>query len=253
MKFAGKVILITGASAGIGAATAIHFSQLGASLALAGRNQENLNKVASACNSNSTPLILLAELTNENETKELLDKTLAHFGRLDVLINNAAVDVLVSIETTTLEDFDRAMDVNVRSVYHLTKLAVPHLIKTKGNIVNISSITGLRAFAGALPYCMSKAALDHFTRCTALHLASKQVRVNGVNPGVIVTNFQINGGMTKEDYKTFIKYAEKTHPLGRPGQPEEVAKVIAFLASDDASFITGASVPVDGGKHALCP
>ncbi|CAH0559457.1 unnamed protein product [Brassicogethes aeneus] len=145
------------------------------------------------------------------------------------------------------------MNTNVRSIYHLTHLAVPYLIKSKGNIVNVSSVNGIRAFAGVLAYCVSKSAVDQFTRCVALELASKQVRCNSVNPGVTVTNLHKTGGMNLEQYEAFLKKSEETHALGRAGKPEEVAQTIAFLASDDASFITGVSVPVDGGRHAMCP
>ncbi|XP_023019192.1 3-oxoacyl-[acyl-carrier-protein] reductase FabG [Leptinotarsa decemlineata] len=253
MAFAGKVILITGASSGIGAATAKHFAGLGATLALAGRNLENLKKVASDCSTKSIPLLLTGELTNEKDTKAILDKTIEHFGKLDVLVNNAGIIETGGIENTSLEQFDRMMNTNVRSLYHLSLLAVPHLVKTKGNIVNVSSVNGMRAFPGVLAYCMSKTAVDHFTRCAALDLAPKQVRVNCVNPGVTVTNLHKRGGMNEEQYEVFLKKCKDTHALGRPGKPEEVAKTIAFLASDDASFITGATMPVDGGRHAMCP
>ncbi|RZB40996.1 adh short, KR and/or Shikimate DH domain containing protein, partial [Asbolus verrucosus] len=181
MHFAGKVVLITGASSGIGAATAKHFAGLGASLALAGRNLDNLKEVATQCSTPGntiSPLLLTGELTNENETQNILDKTITHFGRLDVLVNNAGILETGSVETTNLQQYDRVMNTNVRSIYHLTTLAVPHLIKTKGNIVNVSSVNGIRAFPGVLAYCVSKAAVDQFTRCVALDLAPKQVRVN---------------------------------------------------------------------------
>lgn len=253
MSFTGKVILITGASSGIGAATAKHFAGLGATLALAGRNLDNLKKVASDCSTKSIPLLLTGELTNERDTKTILDKTIEHFGKLDVLVNNAGILESGTIENTSLEQYDRVMNTNVRSIYQLTMLAVPHLIKTKGNIVNVSSVNGIRAFPGVLSYCVSKAAVDQFTRCVALELASKQVRVNSVNPGVTISNLQKRGGLNQEQYEAFLKRSEETHALGRPGKPEEVARTIAFLASDNASFITGATIPVDGGRHAMCP
>ncbi|XP_056639112.1 3-oxoacyl-[acyl-carrier-protein] reductase FabG-like [Diorhabda sublineata] len=253
MAFAGKVILITGASSGIGAATAKQFAGLGATLALAGRNMDNLKQVASDCSTKSIPLLLTGELTNEKDTKAIVDKTIEHFGKLDVLINNAGILETGTIETTTLDQYDRLMNTNVRSMYHLSMLAVPHLIKSKGSIVNVSSVNGLRAFPGVLAYCMSKAAVDQFTRCVALELAPKQVRVNCVNPGVTITNLHKRGGMNQEQYEAFLKKTQETHALGRPGKPEEVARTIIFLASEDSSFITGATVPVDGGRHAMCP
>lgn len=253
MSFAGKVILITGASSGIGAATAKHFAGLGATLALAGRNMDNLKEVASNCSTKSIPLLLTGELTNEKDNQSIIDKTVEHFGKLDVLVNNAGVIETGSIENTSMDQYDRVMNTNIRSLYQLTMLAVPHLIKSKGNIVNVSSVNGMRAFPGVLAYCVSKAAVDQFTRCVALELATKEVRVNCVNPGVTITNLHKRSGMNPEQYEAFLKRSQETHAMGRPGQPEEVARTIAFLASGDASFITGASVPVDGGRHAMCP
>lgn len=256
LKFTGKVVLITGASSGIGAASAVHFASLGASLALAGRNFQNLQKVAEKCIGPSTipkPLLVTGELTNDNETKAVLDKTISHFGKLDVLVNSAGIIESGSIETTNIDQYDRLFSANVRSIYHITNLAVPYLIKTKGNIVNISSVNGMRSFPGVLAYCMSKSAIDQLTRCVALELAPKQVRVNGVNPGVTVTNLHKASGMDDETYAKFLERCKETHALGRPGQAIEVARTIAFLASDDASFITGANIPVDGGRHAMCP
>ncbi|XP_066588782.1 3-oxoacyl-[acyl-carrier-protein] reductase FabG-like [Prorops nasuta] len=252
MAFVGKVVLITGASSGIGAAAAIHLSQLGATLSLAGRNTDNLNKVASQCKG-PKPFLVTGELTNDIDLRNIVDSTISHFKKLDVLVNSAGTIENGTIETETIEQFDRVFDINVRAVYRITQLAVPYLIKTKGNIVNVSSVTGLRSFPGVLSYCMSKAAIDQFTRCTALELASKQVRVNAVNPGVITTNLHKSAGMTEEQLKKFYEHSKTTHPLGRTGTPEEVAKAIAFLASDDATFITGETMPVDGGRHAACP
>lgn len=206
MSLVGKVVLITGASSGIGAATAIHLAQLGASLSISGRNKKNLDKVAEQCGQ-SKPFIVTGELTNENDAKNIIDSTVKHYGKLDVLVNNAGILEPGSIETTNLEQYDKyvmincyecvwvlinyilfrdhnaityifsVFNINVRSVYHLTTLAVPHLIKTKGNIVNVSSVCGLRSFPGCLAYCMSKSAVDQLTRCVALELASHQVRV----------------------------------------------------------------------------
>ncbi|CAK9806155.1 Tetratricopeptide repeat protein 27 [Anthophora plagiata] len=252
MTFAGKVVLITGASSGIGAATAIHFSQLGASLSLTGRNVQKLNEVAEKCTSNK-PLIITGELTNELNVKNIVESTIKHYGKLDILINNAGVLESGGIENTSLEQYDRVFNINVRSVYHLTMLAVPHIVKTKGNIVNVSSVVGLRSFPGVLSYCMSKSAIDQFTRCIALELAPKQVRVNAVNPGVVITNLHKNSGMTDEQLKAFFEHSKETHALGRPGDPSEVAKAIAFLANDNASFITGETLSVDGGRHIMCP
>ncbi|RZF40687.1 hypothetical protein LSTR_LSTR016012, partial [Laodelphax striatellus] len=248
-------IIITGASSGIGSATAIHFAKLGAKLSLCGRNKDNLEKVANECEKvgECKPLTIIAELTNECDSKNIVESTIRQFSKLDVLVNNAGILETGSIENTSLEQFDRIFNTNVRSVYYLTMLAVPHLIKTSGSIVNVSSVNGLRSFPGVLAYNMSKSSIDQFTRCVALELSSKKVRVNSVNPGVIVTELQKRGGLSEEAYQKFLERSKETHALGRPGNPDEVAKTIAFLASDEASFITGANLPVDGGRHAMCP
>jgi len=252
LKLAGKTAIITGASSGIGAATAVLFSKLGASLSLVGRNQANLEATAAKCEGAPT-LLVQAELTNEKDCEKIINETVAKFGQLDILVNNAGVLELGNIENTTLEQYDRVMNVNVRSLYHLTMLATPHLIKTKGNVVNVSSVNGLRSFPNVLAYNVSKAAVDMFSRCVALELAPKQVRVNTVNPGVTVTELQKRGGLSDEQYAAFLERSKETHALGRAGQPEEVAKAILYLASDDSSFCTGVSLPVDGGRHAMCP
>ncbi|XP_076307830.1 3-oxoacyl-[acyl-carrier-protein] reductase FabG-like isoform X2 [Tachypleus tridentatus] len=222
----GKVALITGASSGVGAATALLFSRLGASLSLTGRKKENLEKIAKQCEDISP---------SKHQ------------------VNNAGIIETGTIENTSLEQYDKMFNINVRSVYHLTMLAVPYLVSSKGNIVNVSSVNGLRSFAGVLTYCMSKSAVDQFTHCVALELAPKQVRVNAVNPGVLTTGLQLRGGLTEEAFKQFLERSKTTHALGRPGEAEEVAVAIAFLASDEASFITGVTLPVDGGRHTMCP
>ncbi|OQV11704.1 putative 3-oxoacyl-[acyl-carrier-protein] reductase FabG [Hypsibius exemplaris] len=256
MALLGKVALITGASSGIGAATSILFAKLGAKLSLTGRNIQNLEEVARQCAEHSqhgAPFLVAGELTDEADVENIVKKTLANFGSLDILVNNAGVLETGSIENTSLEKFDKVMNCNVRAIFHLTTLCVPHLISTKGNIVNVSSVNGIRAFAGVLAYNISKSAVDQFTRCVALELAPKQVRVNSVNPGVVITELQKRGGMDQAAYAAFLERAKTTHALGRPGEPHEVADAIAFLASDAASFITGANLPVDGGRHAMCP
>lgn len=253
MNFAGKVVIITGASSGIGAATAVFLSRLGARLALSGRNVDNLQKVSKSCDKADSTFLVPADLTKESDIENIVKKTVDHYGQIDVLVNNAGIIELGSIENTSLAQYDKLMNTNVRSIYYLTMLAVPHLLKSKGNIVNVSSVNGIRSFPGVLAYNVSKSAVDQFTRCVALELAPKGVRVNCVNPGVILTELQKRGGLSDQQYAAFLERAKETHALGRPGKPEEVAATIAFLASDLATNITGASVPVDGGRHAMCP
>jgi len=253
----GKVALVTGASSGIGAATAKLFASLGAKLSLTGRNEVNLKLVIDECQrvapvDDEPPLMVLAELCSESDVTNLVDATIKKFGRLDILVNNAGIGVYDNIESTSLENYDRAMNANLRSAFHLTMLCVPHLVETRGNIVNVSSTAGSRVVPGLLVYSMSKAAMDQMTRCTALELASKGVRVNGVILGVIVTEAHKRAGMSDDDYAKFLRKAEENQPLGRVGDPDEVAQAIAFLAASNASFITGEHIHVDGGLHAVC-
>lgn len=254
MEFNGKVIIITGASSGIGAGTAEYLAKLGATLVLVGRSLENLTEVSIKCNVGNSPkpLIIQGDLTVETDVINIINKTIEHFGKLDVLINNAGKGASGSIENTSLAQYDDIMDTNVRGVYHLTMLAVPHLAKTNGNIVNVSSVAGLRSFVGSLAYATAKAAIDQFSRCIALELAPKNIRVNCVNPGVIVTDFHHRLGMDQDSYQKYLEHCKTTHPIGRAGNVQEVANTIAFLASDLATFVTGICMPIDGGRQAMC-
>jgi len=169
----GKVTLITGASSGIGAAIATLFARLGAKLAISGRNEANLQRTWDECvraapAEADQPLLLIADMCSEADVARLVDTTIQRFGHLDILVNSAGVIEFGTIETTSLEQYDRVMNVTVRSAYQLTMLCVPHLIATRGNIVNVSSVTGTRSFPGVLAYCMAKAAVDQMTSCTAL-------------------------------------------------------------------------------------
>ncbi|KAI8498108.1 hypothetical protein Bbelb_240520 [Branchiostoma belcheri] len=195
--------------------------------------------------------VVTGDICDDELRKNLVDQTAQKFSRIDVLVNNAGIFTFGSIETTDMAVYDKMMDVNVRSAVRLTQLCVPHLTKTTGAVVNVSSINGVRSMSGCLAYSISKVALDQFTRCVALELASKQIRVNSVNPGVIPTDIFKRGGMTDEEIVQLMEHCKSTHALGRVTEVSEVAKTIAFLASSDASFITGAQVPVYGGKHAI--
>ena len=252
-----KVVLITGASSGIGAGVARHFATLGSRLILHGRHVENLQKVAAECESlglsKENIFQVIADLSKDEGVKSVFDQAVAHFNQLDVLINNAGIGVMGTLETAGMELYDKQMDINIRCHYHMSHLAIPELKKTKGTIVNVSSVGGMRSFPNMITYCMSKAAMDQMTRCAAIELAEYGIRVNAVNPGVIITEIHKRLGMDEEQYATFLDRTKFTHALGRPGTVEEVAKCVAFLASDDSSYITGSTTPIDGGRHAMCP
>jgi NAD(P)-dependent dehydrogenase (short-subunit alcohol dehydrogenase family) len=249
----GRVALVTGATSGIGRATARRLASEGARVALVGRDAETLADVArSVKDAGGDATEVRADVTLEAEAQRAVEETVEHFGGLDVLINAAGIISNGTVENTPLADWDAMMNVNLRSVFQLMQLAVPHLEKRPGNVVNVSSVTGLRAFPGVLAYCVSKAGVDQLTRCAALELAAKGIRVNAVNPGVVVTNIHRRGGMSDEAYAAFLEHSKKTHPLGRVGAAEEVAELILFLASDRAAWITGATHSIDGGRAQTC-
>lgn len=251
MSFKNKVIIITGASSGIGADAARHLAKLGGRIALIGRNEQRLNDVAEqikAANS-PEPLVIVADVSTD--AQRIIDQTLAHFGRLNILINNAGICIRDSAQSVDLDDYDRLMDINVRSVVALTKLAVPHLEQTKGNILNVSSISGLRAKPGSMIYCMSKAALNQFTRCAALDLAPKGIRVNAIAPGGTRTPiFETNGLVSAENAEQFFDSFKNIYPLGRIGEVADTSNAIEFFTKEESSFLTGIIMRVDGGALA---
>lgn len=256
MSFEGKVILITGASSGIGAACAEYFAKDGALLALVGRNVEKFESLIERIKDKGVetePLVILADVTVDAEG--IIDETIKKYDRLDILINCAGLGILGTIETTKMEDFDLIMTTNVRAVLQLTQLAVPHLIESKGNVVNVSSVCGMRPFENFLSYCMSKAALNQFSDCVAMELASKGVRVNTVNPAFIDTDFHCRDGVEKDGdaYMEIVEKSSRTHPLGRVGQTDDCVNAIVFLAKDSSNFLTGVILPVDGGKTKKSP
>jgi NAD(P)-dependent dehydrogenase (short-subunit alcohol dehydrogenase family) len=248
-----KVALITGASSGIGRACALLFAENNIRVAAAARNEKELNTVIEEAGENGGNIKNFpADLTEIDQIEKLVSEAAENFGRIDILINAAGIIGSGSVETTALDDWDKMLDINLRSVFYLMQKCVPHLEKTKGNIVNVSSVTGLRAFPGVLAYCVSKAGVDQLTRCAALELAPKGIRVNAVNPGVVKTNLHKRSGMEEEKYGAFLEHSKTTHPLGRVGEPGEVAELIFFLASEKAGWITGATYEIDGGRALTC-
>lgn len=249
----GKVAIVTGASSGIGRATALKFAAEGARVALVARSADKLAEVAAEIEAHSgEALAIPADVTREADIERVVRETVAAFGGIDVLVNAAGIIATGTVETTPLDNWDEMMNINVRGPFYLMQCAMPHLVERRGSVVNVSSVTGIRAFPGVLAYCTSKAAVDQLTRCAALEMAGKGVRVNAVNPGVTVTDLHRRGGMDEAAYADFLEHSKTTHPLGRVGQPEEVAELIFFLASPRAGWITGGSFPIDGGRHQTC-
>ncbi|XP_053608310.1 uncharacterized oxidoreductase TM_0325-like [Plodia interpunctella] len=251
MDFVNKVVVITGASSGIGAAAATMFANQSAKLVLVGRNETALKDVADKCEAakGNKPIIVKAELNIDDDVKNIVAKAVQHFGRIDVLVNNAGIGVRGSIRDG-VELYDRAMATNVRAPYLLISLATPHLVKSKGNIVNVSSVAAFKPIRDVdfLPYCTSKAALDQITKCVAIELAKDGVRVNSVNPGATRTPFVQSAGFSKEQMQELYKARDKTLPLGKMAESADVADLIVYLASDRARSITGSIYVIDNGE-----
>ena len=247
------VAMITGATSGIGRAVAKRFAAAAAHVVMIGRDQSVLEKVEQEIESaGGTSMSLSVDVTIDDDVRNAFASAISETSRLDVLVNAAGHISSGTIENTTLSAWDSMMNVNLRSVFSLMQMATPHLIQTKGNIVNISSVTGLRSFPGVLAYCVSKAGVDQLTRCAALELAPKGVRVNAINPGVVVTEIHKRGGMNEENYEKFLEHSKTTHPLGRVGNADEIAELVFYLASEKASWITGATYQIDGGRALTC-
>lgn len=248
-----RIALVTGSTSGIGEATARRLVACGARVMLTGRNEEKLQDLHRELGERQGQVSWLAgDLASEAFRGQLMAATIERFGRLDILVNAAGIIAMDRVDELDLAAYDRLMEVNLRAAIHLTSLAVPHLEKTQGTVVNVSSVAGLRAFAGILSYCVSKAGLDQFTRCAALELAPKGIRVNAVNPGVVLTRLHTREALSEEAYARFLEHSKTTHPLGRVGTPEEVADLITFLVSDRASWITGVTYSIDGGRAQTC-
>lgn len=253
MAFRQKTVIVTGATSGIGRATAEAFGREGASLLVTGRDEGELRRAVERLQSLGAPASAFrADLMSDRAPAEIVEAAIAAFGGLDVVVNAAGVIATGTIQTTTDEAWDAMMGINVRAPFRLMRAAAPYLAERKGTVVNVSSVNGMRSFGGVLAYCVSKAALDHLTRCAALEMAPLGVRVNAVNPGVTITNLHRRSGMDEEKYAAFLERSKDTHPLGRPGEPGEVAALIVFLASERAAWMTGETIPIDGGRHLTC-
>ncbi|CAF4886001.1 unnamed protein product [Pieris macdunnoughi] len=248
MSFKNKVVIVTGASSGIGAAAALKFSKEGAAVVMVARDEVKLKAVKKKCDAEGWPaFIIKADISEEEEAESVIEKTVNEFGKIDILINNAGILRCGRIvDGSILETYDEVMNTNIRAVVYLTTYATPHLIKSSGNIVNISTIGGERVICSEYnAYCVSKAALTHFTRAAAMELGEHGVRVNTVSPGIVRTDLLKNAGFNDDNnYDNFIF---KT-VMNKWTEPEEIADLILYVASDKAKSITGSNFVSDNGN-----
>jgi NAD(P)-dependent dehydrogenase (short-subunit alcohol dehydrogenase family) len=253
ITFANKTVVVTGASSGIGRATAMAFAETSARVVAVGRDATALEGVvAEARHAGAESIAIVADLVGEAAPREIVAATVKRFGGIDVIVNAAGVIAMGATDATSDELWERLMAINVRAPFRLMRESFPYLKERLGAVVNVSSVNGRRVFPNLAAYNTSKAALDQLTRCAAIEWAPDGVRVNAVNPGVTVTNLHRRSGMAEDAYAAFLVRAKETHPLGRPGQASEIAALILFLASDQAGWITGETIAIDGGRHLTC-
>jgi NAD(P)-dependent dehydrogenase (short-subunit alcohol dehydrogenase family) len=247
-----KSFVVTGASSGIGRATAIRLASAGARVIAVARDGGRLEKLASEAPAGAV-VPCPADVNRPEAAAQIIERATALTGGgLDGLVNAAGILRGDNIASLTDEAFEAHLDINLRAPMRLIRAAVPSLISSKGAIVNVSSVAGVRAFPNLASYCVSKAALEQLTLCAALDLAPHGVRVNAVSPGVVVTELHRRGGMDEKTYAAFLERSTTTHPLGRVGDPFEVADLITFLLSPRSGWITGVIVPIDGGRSQTC-
>ena len=244
----GKVAVITGGSSGIGKAIAVLYAKEGADVVIISRKEEALKEV---CKLNEKKIsYIVGDITKDESIKKLVDYVKKKFKKLDILVNNAGWCPVQPLKEIKISDYDKAFDLDVRALVNITIEFLPLILQAKGNIINLSTVGASHRAANLSMYLGAKGAVENFTRCWALELAKDGVRVNAIAPGAIETNIWNMTDLSLEDAKKHKKSMEQHIPCGRFGTPEEVANVALFLASNEASYVTGSIYNVDGGAGA---
>ena len=247
-KLDGQVAVVTGGSSGIGKSIAVLFAKEGADVVIISRKEEALKEV---CKLNPEKITyVVGDITQTENIKKLVEYVKNKFGKLDILVNNAGWCPVQPLKEIKIEDYDKAFNLDVRSLVNITIESLQLILKAKGNIINISTVGASHRGPNLSMYLGAKAAVENFTRCWALELAKDGVRVNAIAPGAIETNIWNVTDLSPEDAKKHKESMEKVIPCGRFGTPEEVANVALFLASKEASYVNGSIYNVDGGAGA---
>ena len=245
MRLSGKTALITGAGSGIGRACALAFAREGARVALVGRRKDRLEKVAKEMGEAE---VFSADISNKERVDLLVREASARLGSLNILLNNAGVLVPGTAESISEEDWDRTFEVNVRGLWLLSRAVLPHMRKAGGgSIINMSSVLGLVGARNRAGYSASKGAVTMLTKCMALDHAADKIRVNCICPAFVETELTSDFITNAPDPDAALRDRINLHPIGRLGQPQDVAAMAIYLASDESSWVTGAAFTVDGG------
>jgi NAD(P)-dependent dehydrogenase (short-subunit alcohol dehydrogenase family) len=253
MMLENKVALITGGSSGIGESIAKRFLKEGAKVVITGRSRERCDTVQKQLETLHPDAVdaIVGDVSIWKDAKQMVEKTFSRFGKIDILVNNAGIYLAKRLEETTEEEWDQVININLKGVFLCSKAAYPYFAEQGGGtIINMSSDSGISGNKDEAAYCASKGGVTNLTRAMALDYAEENIRVNAICPAVIHTPMFQREIDLQEDKEAYIQEIGEMHPVGRVGKPEEVAFAVLMVAADEASFMTGANIAVDGGLTA---